>query len=42
LIGLMVSTVAMVIGSLLPQKLGGTPAPAAGYLHEHAARSHPH
>ncbi|MFQ6332774.1 sodium:solute symporter family protein [Methylophilus sp. 3sh_L] len=42
LIGLLVSAVAMVIGSLLPQKMGGTPAPAAGYLHEHAARSHPH
>lgn len=42
LIGLLVSAIAMVIGSLLPQKLGGTPAPAAGYLHEHAARSHPH
>jgi solute:Na+ symporter, SSS family len=42
LIGLLVSALAMVIGSLLPQKLGGTPAPAAGYLHEHAARSHPH
>jgi Na+/proline symporter len=42
LIGLLVSAMAMVIGSLLPQKMGGTPAPAAGYLHEHAARSHPH
>lgn len=42
LIGLLVSALAMVIGSLLPQKMGGTPAAAAGYLHEHAARSHPH
>jgi len=42
LVGLLISAVAMVIGSLLPQKIGGTPHTASGYLHEHAARSHPH
>jgi solute:Na+ symporter, SSS family len=40
LLGLLVSAIAMVIGSLLPQKLGGSPPPAHGYLHEHAARQH--
>lgn len=40
LIGLAVSIVAMIVGSLLPQKIGGTPAQPAGYLHEHAARPH--
>jgi len=40
LIGLGVSVVAMVIGSLLPQKIGGSPEKPAGYLHEHAARPH--
>ena len=42
LAGLCVSALAMIIGSLLPQKIGGTPHAAAGYLHEHAARQHPH
>lgn len=40
LVGLVVSAIAMVIGSLLPQKVGGSPAGPHGYLHEHA--SHPH
>jgi len=40
LIGLGVSIVAMVAGSLLPQKIGGSPEKPAGYLHEHAARPH--
>ncbi len=40
LIGLAVSIVAMIVGSLLPQKIGGTPAQPAGYLHEYAARPH--
>nr|WP_294841149.1 sodium:solute symporter family protein [uncultured Methylotenera sp.] len=40
LIGLAVSILAMVIGSLLPQKIGGSPEKPAGYLHEHAARQH--
>jgi Na+/proline symporter len=42
LAGLVISAAAMVIGSLLPQKIGGTPHSPSGYLHEHAARSHPH
>ncbi|ACT48724.1 sodium:solute symporter family protein [Methylotenera mobilis] len=40
LIGLGVSVLAMIIGSLLPQKIGGSPEKPAGYLHEHAARQH--
>ena len=40
LIGLGVSIVAMILGSLLPQKIGGSPAEPRGYLHEHAARQH--
>ena len=40
LIGLGVSIVAMIAGSLLPQKIGGSPEKPAGYLHEHAARPH--
>lgn len=40
LIGLAVSILAMIIGSLLPQKIGGSPEKPAGYLHEHAARQH--
>jgi len=40
LVGLGVSIVAMVAGSLLPQKIGGSPEKPAGYLHEHAARPH--
>jgi Na+/proline symporter len=40
LIGLGVSIVAMILGSLLPQKIGGSPEKPAGYLHEHAARPH--
>ncbi|SDK22116.1 Na+/proline symporter [Methylophilus rhizosphaerae] len=42
LLGLCISTAAMVIGSLLPQKIGGSPPPPYGYMHEHASRSHPH
>lgn len=43
LIGLLVSALAMIIGSLLPQKIGGSPASPSGYLHEHASRQHiPH
>jgi Na+/proline symporter len=40
LIGLGVSITGMVIGSLIPQKIGGSPSQPHGYLHEHAARSH--
>jgi Na+/proline symporter len=40
LVGLGVSIVAMIAGSLLPQKIGGSPEKPAGYLHEHAARPH--
>jgi Na+/proline symporter len=42
LIGLGVSIIAMLLGSLLPQKIGGTPPPHPRFLHEHAARPHPH
>jgi SSS family solute:Na+ symporter len=42
LIGLVISAVAMIIGSLLPQKFGGSPQKPYGYLHEHAARPHQH
>lgn len=42
LIGLAVSAVGMVIGSLIPQKIGGSPHAPHGYLHEHAARPHQH
>ncbi|MDD2834083.1 MAG: sodium:solute symporter family protein [Methylotenera sp.] len=42
LIGLGVSIVAMIAGSLLPQKIGGSPSKPHGYLHEHAARHHQH
>ena len=42
MIGLGVSILAMIIGSLLPQKIGGSPAKPHGYLHEHAARPHQH
>jgi len=40
LIGLGVSIMGMVIGSLIPQKIGGSPSEPHGYLHEHAARPH--
>lgn len=40
LIGLVVSALAMVIGSLIPQRIGGSPTPAHGYLHEHASQTH--
>lgn len=40
LIGLGVSLVGMVIGSLIPQKIGGSPSGSHGYLHEHASRQH--
>ncbi len=42
LIGLGVSALGMVIGSLIPQKIGGGPSAPHGYLHEHAARQHTH
>lgn len=42
LIGLGVSILGMIIGSLIPQKVGGSPSEPHGYLHEHAARQHPH
>jgi solute:Na+ symporter, SSS family len=42
LIGLAISAIAMVIGSLIPQKIGKTPNKPSGYLHEHAARPHQH
>lgn len=42
LIGLAVSAAGMVIGSLLSQKIGGSPEKSHGYLHEHAARPHQH
>ncbi|WP_047552982.1 sodium:solute symporter family protein [Methylotenera sp. G11] len=42
LIGLGVSMLGMLIGSLMPQKIGGSPSAPHGYLHEHAARQHPH
>ncbi|HSI24601.1 MAG TPA: sodium:solute symporter, partial [Methylotenera sp.] len=42
MIGLGVSVLAMIIGSLLPQKIGGSPDKPHGYLHEHAARPHQH
>jgi len=41
LIGLGVSVIAMVLGSLLPQKIGGTPPEHPSFLHAHAARQHP-
>jgi solute:Na+ symporter, SSS family len=40
LIGLGVSAVGMVIGSLLPQKIAEDPHKPHGYLHEHASRKH--
>jgi Na+/proline symporter len=40
LIGLMVSAIAMIAGSLLPQKIGLTLPDEAGYLHRHAAQPH--
>jgi Na+/proline symporter len=42
LIGLGVSVVGMILGSLLPQKIAGTPHQPHGYLHEHAAHPHQH
>jgi Na+/proline symporter len=42
LIGLGVSILGMIIGSLIPQKIGGSPSAPHGFLHEHAARRHPH
>ncbi|MDO8961396.1 MAG: sodium:solute symporter family protein [Methylophilus sp.] len=42
LIGLAVSAAGLIIGSLLPQKIGGSPEKPHGYLHEHAARKHPY
>ncbi|MFZ3088293.1 MAG: sodium:solute symporter family protein [Methylotenera sp.] len=41
LIGLGVSVVAMVLGSLLPQKIGGTLPEHPSFLHAHAARQQP-
>jgi len=42
LIGLGVSILGMLIGSLIPQKIGGSPSAPHGFLHEHAARQHLH
>jgi Na+/proline symporter len=42
LIGLGVSILGMMIGSLIPQKIGGSTSAPHGYLHEHAARQHNH
>jgi Na+/proline symporter len=42
LLGLGVSIIGMIIGSLIPQKIGGSPSVPHGYLHEHAARPHQH
>ncbi len=42
LVGLGVSALGMVIGSLIPQKIGGSPSAPHGFLHEHAARQHNH
>jgi len=42
LIGLGVSIAGMVIGSLIPQKIGGSPPQHPDFLHAHAARQHPH
>ena len=42
LIGLGVSIVAMIAGSLLPQKIAHTLPEQASYLHAHASRQHPH
>jgi solute:Na+ symporter, SSS family len=40
LLGLVISAIAMVAGSMLPQKFGGSPQPPHGYLHENASRRH--
>lgn len=40
LIGLGVSIIAMIIGSLLPQRIGKSTHEAPAYLHAHAAHSH--
>ncbi len=42
LIGLVISAIAMIVGSLLPQKIGGSPSKPHGFLHEHAAHPHGH
>jgi Na+/proline symporter len=42
LIGLGVSIVAMILGSILPQIIGKQLPHQAGYLHEHAAHPHQH
>lgn len=42
MIGLGISILAMIVGSLLPQKIGHPSPTPQGYLHEHAARPHPH
>lgn len=42
LVGLGVSAIGMVVGSLIPQKIGGSPSAPHGFLHEHAARPHNH
>ena len=42
LIGLGVSVIAMILGSILPQKIAGTPPEHPKFLHEHAAKPHPH
>jgi Na+/proline symporter len=42
LIGLGVSVIAMILGSILPQKIAGTPPEHPKFLHDHAAKPHPH
>lgn len=42
MIGLGVSIIGMILGSVLPQKVGHPSPTPHGYLHEHAARQHPH
>ena len=42
MIGLGISILAMIIGSLRPQKIGHPSPTPQGYLHEHAALPHPH
>lgn len=42
LIGLGVSIVGMIAGSLLPQKIANTPTKPISFLHAQAAKNHPH
>jgi len=40
--GLIASAIGMLAGSLLPQKIAGSPPEHPKFLHEHAAMQHPH